>query len=212
MEIDEANHRKTKNARPRPRYETTQARLPPYPALAYLYLVRPDQRMKKFFIGLGAIFLALIVLGGIGIAFVAIRGTALDKESKAYVDAAVPVIVSSWSVQALLDRASPEFTQATQPGDVERLFGEMHSLGKLRNYEGSQGQSLIYHDLTKGTTISASYSAKAQFEAGSVQVDIRLIKHGNQWQILGFHVQPTYHPQKSNQAMRPNRWLASSFA
>src|SRR4029077_2893218 len=101
--------------------------------------------MKKFFIVLGAIFLALIVLGGIGIAFVAIRGTALDKESKAYVDAAVPVIVSSWSVQALLDRASPELTQATQPGDVERLFSEMHSLGKLRNYEGSQGQSLIYH-------------------------------------------------------------------
>src|SRR5260370_29865093 len=102
--------------------------------------------MKKFFIVLGAIFLALIVLGGIGIAFVAIRGTALDKESKAYVDAAVPVIVSSWSVQALLDRASPEFTQATQPGDVDRFFGTLRQLGKMRVYKGSQGQALMYRD------------------------------------------------------------------
>ena len=37
--------------------------------------------MKEFFIVLGSIFLALIVLGGIGIAFVAVRGNALDNYS-----------------------------------------------------------------------------------------------------------------------------------
>lgn len=46
--------------------------------------------MKKFFIVLGSIFLAIIVLGAIGIAFIAVRGNALDKESKAYVDSAIP--------------------------------------------------------------------------------------------------------------------------
>ena len=46
--------------------------------------------MKKFFIVLGSIFLALIVLVAIGIAFIAIKGTALDKESKAYADSAIP--------------------------------------------------------------------------------------------------------------------------
>jgi hypothetical protein len=40
--------------------------------------------MKKFLIVLGSIFLAIIVLVAIGIAFVAVRGAALDKESKAY--------------------------------------------------------------------------------------------------------------------------------
>ena len=79
--------------------------------------------MKKFLIILGVIFFTLIVLGVVAFVLTAIRGTALDKESKAYVDAAVPAIVSSWSAQALLDRASPEFTQATQPGDVDRFFG-----------------------------------------------------------------------------------------
>ena len=46
--------------------------------------------MKKFFIVLGSIFLALIVLVAIGIAFIAIKGTALDKESKAYADSRFP--------------------------------------------------------------------------------------------------------------------------
>jgi hypothetical protein len=53
--------------------------------------------MKKFLIVLGSIFLALIVLGGIGIAFTAIKGTALDKESKAYADSAIRAIVTTWS-------------------------------------------------------------------------------------------------------------------
>ena len=60
------------------------------PAMADLVLVRPKTRVKKFFIILGSIFLAVIVLGGIGIAFLAIRGSALDKESKAYADLAIP--------------------------------------------------------------------------------------------------------------------------
>ena len=57
--------------------------------------------MKKFFIILGSIFLAIIVLGAIGIAFVAVRGSALDKESKAYADSAIPAIVTTWSEKAL---------------------------------------------------------------------------------------------------------------
>ena len=69
--------------------------------------------MKKFFIVLGSIFLALIVLGGIGIAFVAVRGKARDKESRAYADVAIPAIVTTWTDKALLDRASPEFKQGT---------------------------------------------------------------------------------------------------
>lgn len=159
--------------------------------------------MKKFFIVLGAIFFTLIVLGAVAFVFIAIRGTALDKESKAYVDAAVPAIVSSWSGQELLDHASPEFKQATSGADVGRMFSVCRLLGKMLAYRGSQGQSLMAHDLAKGTTISASYVVKAEFERGSAEIDIKLIKHGDQWQILGFHVKPTYKTQTPNQALRP---------
>src|ERR1017187_1670145 len=68
--------------------------------------------MKKFFIVLGSIFLAIVVLGAIGSAFVAVRGNALDKESKAYADAAIPAIANGWNEKELLDRASPEFKRA----------------------------------------------------------------------------------------------------
>jgi hypothetical protein len=68
--------------------------------------------MKKFLIVLGSIFLACIVLAAIGIGFIAIRGAALDKESKAYADTAIAAIVTNWSEKELLDRASSELKQA----------------------------------------------------------------------------------------------------
>src|SRR5438552_1231216 len=98
--------------------------------------------MKKFFIVLGSIFLALIVLGAIGVVFVAARGNALDKESKAYADAAIPAIVTTWLDKALLERASPEFNQATSAVQVYHMFRSWESsLGRLQKCEPAQGQS-----------------------------------------------------------------------
>jgi hypothetical protein len=117
--------------------------------------------MKKFFIVLGSIFLALIVLGGIGIAFVAVRGNALDKESKAYADAAIPAIVTTWTDKALLDRASPEFNQGTTAVQVYHMFRWWEgSLGRLQKCEPAQGQSLMSVTTQSGKTISAQYTAR----------------------------------------------------
>ncbi len=159
--------------------------------------------MKKFFIVLGAIFLTLILLGAVGIGISAFKGAALDKESRAYVDATVPAIISSWNAQELLSRASPEFKQTTGPDDVERFFQTLSPLGKMQQYQGSQGQSVISRILGKGTTISANYFIKAEFEGGSVKIYVKLIKHGNLWQIGGFHVEPIYSRRQPNQAMQP---------
>jgi MFS family permease len=164
-------------------------------------LVKPQMRRKKFLIVLGAIFLMLILLGAIGIGIVAIKGAALDKESKAYVDAAVPAIVSSWKTQELLSRASPELKQATKTDDLERFFQAFRSLGKMRKYQGSQGQSVISRILGKGTTISADYLVRVEFEGGTAKIYVKLIKHGNLWQIGGFHVEPTSNRRLPSQAM-----------
>src|SRR5216684_5113754 len=99
--------------------------------------------MKKFFIILGSIFLAIIVLGAIGIAFVAVRGNALDKESKAYADSAIPAIVTTWSEKELSDRASPEFKKAVAIDQLDRLFHAFATLGRLQKCEPAQGQSLM---------------------------------------------------------------------
>jgi hypothetical protein len=145
--------------------------------------------MKKFFIVLGSIFLVVIVLGGIGIAFVAIRGNALDKESRVYADAAIPATVTTWSEKELLDRASPEFKQAITIDQLDRLFRWASSLGRLQKCEPAQGQAGISVTSQTGKVISAQYTAKAQFEKGEAIITLGLIKHGQQWQIARFDVQ-----------------------
>jgi len=144
--------------------------------------------MKKFFIILGSIFLAIIVLGAVGIAFVAVRGNALDKESKGYADSAIPAIVTTWSQKELLDRASPEFKQAVTTDQLDRLFRWVSGLGQLQRCEPAQGQALMSATTQAGKVISAQYTAKAMFQKGEATIKLGLIKHGDQWQILNFHV------------------------
>ena len=160
----------------------------PSPAVVQLRLVRPYTRMKKFFIILGSIFLAIIVLGAIGIAFIAVRGNALDKESKAYANAAIPAIVTTWSEKELLDRASPEFKQAVTTDQLDRLFRWVSGLGQLQKCEPAQGQALMSATTQTGKMISAQYTAKATFQKGEATIKLGLIKHGNEWELLNFHV------------------------
>jgi hypothetical protein len=137
--------------------------------------------MKKFFIILGSIFLAIIVLGGIGIAFIAVRGSALDKESKAYADTAIPAIVTTWNQKELLDRASPEFKKAVTADQLDRLFRWVSSLGRLQKCEPAEGHSLMSATTQSGKMISAQYTSKATFEKGDAMITLGLIKHGDQW-------------------------------
>jgi len=140
--------------------------------------------VKKFLIILGSIFLALIVLGAVGIALIAVRGNALDKESKAYADAAIADIVTIWSEKDLLDRASPELKKAATADDLHRMFRWFSSLGGLQKCEPAQGQAIMQN----GKLITAQYMAKATFQKGEATIKLALIKHGNQWQIIGFHI------------------------
>ena len=144
--------------------------------------------MKKFLIVLGSFFLVIIILVAGGIAFVAVRGTRLDKESKAYADAAIPPIVGAWSEKALLDRASPEFKKAVTIDELDRLFRWFSVLGRLQQVEPVQGQSLMSATTEYGRRITAHYEAEATFEKGNATIKLSLIKHGDRWQIMGFHV------------------------
>lgn len=144
--------------------------------------------MKKLLIILGVVFLAIIILAGVGIGISAVKGSTLDKESKRYVDSSVPAIASGWDEQELLRRASPEFMQATDKDGLDRLYVEFRKLGSLREYQGSEGQSYMSVTSEDGRSTTANYTAKAKFDAGSAVIKVALIKHGDQWQILGFHI------------------------
>jgi hypothetical protein len=135
----------------------------------------------------------LFVLGAIfftGIVALIMMGISLDKESKAFVDTAVPAIVSDWDVKEIRKRAGPEFNETTDYEDMQQLFDVLHGLGELQEYGGSSGESRILVSLGHGIMITAAYSASADFESGSAEIHISLIRHDGQWQILGFEIVP----------------------
>lgn len=144
--------------------------------------------MKKILITFGALFLALIVGGIAFISYLAFQGFKLNKSSKKYVDENVPKIVSNWSAQELLDRASPELLQVVTPVQIAQLFPKLGILGPLTEYQGAQGQAGVFYNPKDGKVISASYVANASFAKGSAEINIRLIQHQGSWQILSFRV------------------------
>jgi len=145
--------------------------------------------MKKLLIGLGAVFGAILVVVAAAIAYFSVTGNALDKESQAYVDSAVPAIALHWSQDELTRRASAEFTRAVKDDDLVKLLSVFRrDLGDLRKYEGSTGDAFISLTTQNGKVITANYVASAEFENASATIHVKLIKHGEGWQILGFHV------------------------
>ena len=113
---------------------------------------------------------------------------ALDKESKAYADSAIPAIVSTWSEKKLLDRASPEFKQSVTRERLDRLSRSFSGLGPLQKCEPAEGQTTMSFTEQEDRVISGHYTAKATFEKGEASIKLGLIKHGDQWQIQSFDV------------------------
>jgi flagellar basal body-associated protein FliL len=140
--------------------------------------------MKKFLI----VVLVIVLLVVAGIAYVVVRGAALDKESKAYADTAIPAIVNGWNEKELLDRASPEFKKAATQQQLDQMFRWFGSLGRFQKVEPAQGQAVMSATNQTGKVVSAKYTTKATFDKGEATVTLGLIKHGEQWQILTFDV------------------------
>jgi Na+-transporting methylmalonyl-CoA/oxaloacetate decarboxylase gamma subunit len=144
--------------------------------------------LKRSLIFFGVIFLVFIIIIIVMIAIGATIGSRLDKESKQYVDAATVRIISDWDKQELVKHASPELMAATNDKELDKLLDFYRKLGKLKQYKGSEGNATISVTTQHGKVISARYVATAEFEAGLAQIKIELIKHGDNWQIFGFHV------------------------
>src|SRR5208282_827039 len=119
--------------------------------------------MKKALMILGGIFIVLIALLVGSYAIIAVKGRALDRESKAYVDAAIPVIAAEWDIKEIENRISPEFEMTLKDGDLEKTVRIFSKLGKLKKYRGAKGEANIQVMLGKGTRITATYVCYADF-------------------------------------------------
>ena len=143
--------------------------------------------MRTILTILGGIFLVGISLVGGFIGYVAFVGGGLDTSSKAYVDESVPAIISSWSREEFLKRASPQLRAVATDEQVGELFLKFHRLGAFQSYDGAKGQANI--NLTQhGREVTAAYKANATFQNGKAEIDVRLIQIDGAWRILRFYV------------------------
>jgi hypothetical protein len=146
-----------------------------------------------------AVFLLLIIL----ISIIAHAGRGLDKESKAYADAAILAVTSQWNEKDLTDRASPQFMATVKdPADLDHLMAMWRLLGPMKKYDGSKGDAHIDFNWPRGKTITAVYVARVEFEHSTAMINISLIKLNGRWEILGLHI--FANPFPGFQAANPN--------
>ena len=146
--------------------------------------------MKKFLSIVGGIFLVIVVIVAGLIGYAAYQGRGLDASSKAYVEANVPPIISTWSKDELLKRSSPQLLKAVNdnPGQLDQLFHKLSKLGAMRSFGVVKGDSNVSYTTQNGKVVSASYVATAKFEHGEGRITARLIQSSGQWQFLFFYV------------------------
>jgi hypothetical protein len=144
--------------------------------------------LRKLLTLLGAAVLLLIVIGVGGLAYLWVQGTGQDTEARLYANNALPPVISSWSLQALRDRASPELLANTKPEQLTALFQWFKTLGTLKTLEPCLGQTQLNVNTFSGRTLTGQYSCHAQFQAGEATIQMSLIKRDNAWRITGFHV------------------------
>ncbi len=154
--------------------------------------------MKKTIMFLGYVFLALIVIFGTVITAAVVMGKRLDRESRAYVDNAIPAIAAQWDIREVEQRASPEFNDDVDYDQLADYFDSLRDLGELKEYRGAEGDSNITLSLQNGYEITADYTADVDFESGSMEIRISLIKHGKQWQILDLQINPEEYSERKD--------------
>jgi hypothetical protein len=106
--------------------------------------------------------------------------------SQAYVEQAMPAMLTSWDPNELIDRASPELLADTPPEEMRVAFRHYADhLGRLQRYEGA---TIMNTQVNSGAPDYAELQARASFERGDATIDMLLVRHTDQWQIAGFNL------------------------
>lgn len=144
--------------------------------------------IKKILIVVGGIFALLFLVLIIILVIAAVKGTALDKESQAYVDEVVPIICADLKTETFLKYSSVELIKSESQEELEKIFELFGKLGKFKEYVGSSGQSNMNYTTGEGGTITGEYVAQTEFENGSAEVHIITVKIEEEWKIQKFEI------------------------
>jgi hypothetical protein len=92
-------------------------------------------QLKRILSIIGGLFLALVLVVAGLLGLVAYQGRGLDASSKAYVEENIPAIISTWSKDELLKRASPQLLKIIneKPEQTDQLFQKFSKLGPMQS-------------------------------------------------------------------------------
>lgn len=134
----------------------------------------------------GPVVLALILAGIAYGGHIVLKTKRYNTEAAAFVRDGVAAMASQWSSAELIQRASPAWlTPADYPG-VERLFGQLARLGKLKGLGQPTGR--VGNGPYPGTRIVggwAEYTVRGEFDAGPCEFRMILERAGDHWRIVG---------------------------
>jgi hypothetical protein len=145
-------------------------------------------QIKNVLAFVGGIFLILICLWAAAFGYAAYIRSIFNPSSRNYVDETIPVILTSMSQDELIKRCSPELIAMSTKGQLDHMYQTLAKLGPFQTYNGAKGEVEVSLNLKKGIIIYAPYIATATFRNGSAEIEIKLIRHNNVWQIFGFHL------------------------
>jgi len=146
--------------------------------------------MKKVLMVLGVIFICLVLIGAVVFSGFYYFARGLDKDAKMYIDGVVPIIITSWNSEELINRASSEFLQDIPADKVESLFDTLSKqIGQLKEYKGATGKVKVKISPRGKPIILADYLAEAVFEKAPAKIKIQVIRRNDKWRIVGFLVQ-----------------------
>jgi hypothetical protein len=106
---------------------------------------------------------------------------------QAFVDVAVPAIATTWNADELIARADPAFLQALpEPKARELVSALRNELGPLK--QATTQVATVGYNAGGWYGKGAQYVVKLQCEKGTGTLVLLARKPGDQWRILGFHV------------------------
>lgn len=116
-------------------------------------------------------------------------GSRASTEGAAFARETIVLVSQPWNAEALVSRAAPELLQTTSREKlvdfvafISRRLGPLRAAGPMQN-----GQWRVYVG-TKGPAVFTSHFSDCEFERGPGRVTVQLVRRGDTWQVLSFHI------------------------
>ena len=146
--------------------------------------------MKSYLSIIGGLFIVICFVVAYYIGYNPFQSQDMEASSKAYVEKNVPAIISTWSMDALLKRSSPDFLKSIggNPDLLEQQFHKLSKLGAMQSFGNVKGYASNFTTNQNLIVTYASYVAIAKYEKGEANISVNLVQTHDQWQISKFKV------------------------